>query len=330
MMRDGLAQVLLNRRLAAGAPLLIHTLAGNGLASLGTMAAQLRRQVGDSDVAPGTFLSFWCNDGVVSSTSTAMLRERCRVWLGDAWDGRRADPLHSDIPGLIETGEFDPRTPPSYARLLAAGLPRAHVVTLPWYGHERPPDCSLRIARAFFDAPDDVPDTACLDSIPPIEFVTGVVPSRPVARAVGRTASRPWLAALPGTAALLMLVPAIGIPVREFRARRRGRRPDSPVESVALVLVAAVGLTFLLGFTIAIMTSMRRHFFIPLVGLPEQWTWLLALPWLLLVLTAIAAFLVLRGRSAGSGRVGSPSVLRWCTLLGGIIVLAFWYAQLLA
>jgi pimeloyl-ACP methyl ester carboxylesterase len=78
LMQEVYAQILLNRQLAAGAPLLIHTLAQHGLVPLESMAA------------------------------------------------------------------------------LAGGMPRAHVVITPWRGHERPLDCSIRITRAFFDAPDDV------------------------------------------------------------------------------------------------------------------------------------------------------------------------------
>jgi pimeloyl-ACP methyl ester carboxylesterase len=321
LMRGGFAQILLNRKLAAGAPLLIHTLAEQGTGPLGRMAPQLMQAIGGVSAAAGTFLAFWCNDGRVNSTSSEVLQQRCRTWLGEAYTGRRAEPVHSPVPGLIETGEFDPRTPPSFARFLAAGMPRAHVLILPWYGHERPPDCSFRISRHFFDAPDDAPDTTCVDSIPPIEFVTGVAPSRWVGTAVGRASSRPWLVSLPGAAGLLLLVSAIGIPVQGLRARRQSRGYGDPRTSLSLLLVAAVGLTFLLGLAAALFVGMRRHFFIPLIGLPQGWAWLLALPWLLLVLTPVAGILALSGPSR---HAAGPTVLRWTTLVGAALLLALW------
>jgi len=55
--------------------------------------------------------------------------------------------------------------------------------------------------------------------------VTGIVPSRWVASSVARTYERPWLAVLPRAALLLLLVPAIGLSVRQLRDRRRGCRP---------------------------------------------------------------------------------------------------------
>lgn len=188
--------------------MLIHTLAEQGLGLLGDIAPHFMRRLQEVQLALGTHLAFWCNDGEVTSRSSERLRQRCRTWLGEAYDDREAEPLRSDLPALIMTGEFDPRTPPAYARLLAAGLPRAQLVILPWDGHlDRPPDCSFRISRDFFDAPDRVADTSCLDAITPIEFVTGVRVSRRVGSAVPRTSARPWLAALPGAAAPLLLVP---------------------------------------------------------------------------------------------------------------------------
>jgi pimeloyl-ACP methyl ester carboxylesterase len=322
LMQEGFAQILLNRQLAAGAPLLIHTLAKEGAAPLGAMAAQLISAIGDVDVDPGTFLSFWCNDGVVSRTSSELLQQRCRVWLGESWRGDPAEPVRSDVPALIETGEFDPRTPPSHARFLAGGMPRAHVVIIPWYGHERPPDCSFRITRAFFDAPDDAPDLTCMDSIPPIEFVTGVVANRRVSVAVGRLARQPWLMVLPAAAVVLLVVPVVGIPVRFVRARRRGRRDRPRIGVLAVLLLAAVALTFVLGLAASLVVGMRRHFFIPAIGLPQEWAWLLAMPWLLVVLTPVAGALAHSRRFSDAGE--SAALLRLSALLGATLLLVLW------
>jgi pimeloyl-ACP methyl ester carboxylesterase len=322
LMQEGFAQILLNRQLAAGAPLLIHTLAVEGMAPLGSMAAGLMSAIGNQDVDPGTFLSFWCNDGVVSRTSSDLLQQRCRVWLGESWRGDAAEPVRSDVPALIETGEFDPRTPPSHAHFLAGGMSRAHVVIMPWYGHERPPDCSFRISRAFFDAPHDVPDLSCTDSIPAVEYVTGVAASRRVSTAVGRLARQPWLAVLPAAAVVLLAVPVVGLPVRYVRARRRGRRDRAGIGAVALLLLAVVALTFVIGLAVALVVGARRHFFIPAIGLPREWAWLLALPWLLLVITPVAAVLAHSRRFGDAGEV--PAILRWAALLGATLLLALW------
>jgi hypothetical protein len=54
-----------------------------------------------------------------------------------------------------------------------------------------------------------------------------------------------------------------------------------------LFLVSLVGLTFIAALAAAVMAGARRHVFVPAIGLPEAWAWVLALPWMLLALTAI-------------------------------------------
>jgi pimeloyl-ACP methyl ester carboxylesterase len=110
----------------------------------------------------------------VNRTSSQRDQRRCRAWLGAAYDGSEAEPLRSDIPGLITVGEFDANTPASNARVLAFGLPRAHSLILPWESHMWTAACAPHMATLFFEAPERAPDTSCMDSIPPIEFVTGV------------------------------------------------------------------------------------------------------------------------------------------------------------
>ncbi len=326
VMRAGLADLLLNRNLAAGVPLLIHTIFERGESFLLRMAPQLARSIAGDPNDAGIALAFWCNDGSVSRTSDDLLRQQCRAWLGEEWDHPGAEPLRSDVPALVETGELDPRTPPAYAHSLAAGLTRAHLVIVPWYGHEAPSDCAMQITRDFIDAPERAPDTTCLASVPPIDFVTGVVYSDWVGAAVTRTWQRPWLAGLPGLAALLLLVSAIGIPLRDLRGHGRLRSQASRATSLALLLLALVGLTFIVALVAAVIAGARRHLFIPAIGLQEIWAWLLALPWVLLALATLAAFLAARSRATGH----PPGVQGWSAVIGSGLLLVTWVVNLLA
>jgi uncharacterized membrane protein YoaK (UPF0700 family) len=67
---------------------------------------------------------------------------------------------------------------------------------------------------------------------------------------------------------------------------------------------------------------MRRHFFIPAIGVPQEWAWLLAMPWLLLVLTPVAAVLAHSRRFSDAGE--PPAILRWSALLGATLLLVLW------
>ncbi|HSK18563.1 MAG TPA: alpha/beta hydrolase, partial [Longimicrobiales bacterium] len=271
VMRNGLADLLVNRTLAAGVPLLIHTIFEHGETFLAGAAPRLARQLTEDDQDPGTALAFWCNDGSVNRHSDAQLQARCRAWLGEAWNHAGVEPLRSDVPSLIDTGEIDPRTPPSNARFLARGLPRAHLVIVPWHGHEAPSSCAQRIARDFIEAPDRTPDAACLDAVPPIDFVTGITYSGWVGAAVTRMSQRPVLAGLPGFAALLLLVAVVGIPLRERRGNQHHRSRAGRALSGALLLTALVGLLFIAGLAAALASAARRHLFIPAIGVPETW-----------------------------------------------------------
>lgn len=63
--------------------------------------------------------------------------------------------MHSAVPVLVLSGEFDPDTPPSWARLLQANLVHARVVVMPGQAHGAGFNrCGAHIALAFFHAPE--------------------------------------------------------------------------------------------------------------------------------------------------------------------------------
>jgi pimeloyl-ACP methyl ester carboxylesterase len=166
-----LSQLLATRVRAARVPMHIHMLAEQGDTALFAIGLEVIQALEPIPIAAGTNLAFRCNDGAVNRTSSEQDQQRCRAWLGAAYDGSDAEPLRSDIPGLITVGELDANTPASNARVLAAGLPRAHWVILPWESHMWTAACAPYMATLFFEAPERAPDTSCVDSIPPIEFV---------------------------------------------------------------------------------------------------------------------------------------------------------------
>jgi pimeloyl-ACP methyl ester carboxylesterase len=140
-----LSGLLRNRDRAARVPLHIHTLAEQGENALARIGLEVMRSAETLSVAAGTHLVFRCNDRSVNRTSSQQEQQRCRAWLGAAYDGRPAEPLRSDIPGLITVGEFD-RLATWAARLLAAGLPRAHSLILPWESHMWTAACAPHMA----------------------------------------------------------------------------------------------------------------------------------------------------------------------------------------
>jgi pimeloyl-ACP methyl ester carboxylesterase len=319
LMRPALAELGYSRDLAAGAPLLIHTLARNGHQPLGIMAPRML-DVLETDLALDTHIAFRCNDAPPSLHEAEAAR--CRALLGDRFGDTSGIRLVSDVPALVFTGEFDPRTPPSDAHLLGTGLSRGRVIILPWYGHQGLPDCAFAITDAFIREPDRTPDQSCVDSIPPVRFATSVTPSLWVGRAVARAAARPERTALPaGAALLLLLVPFAGLPLRAARARRTAAPGAITIADIVLWLAAVAGIAFLLGTAGAVMAGARQTVLLPMLGVPAGWGWVLLLPWLLAVLALVAA--VLYARHTPTASTGYAAI-RWSGFIGSALLLALW------
>lgn len=99
----------------------------------------------------------------------------------DALHPFRAGPEHSqpvvsDLPTLILTGEFDPATHRSNGPFLARTLSNSHVVEIPGAGHveSRQYECTRTIIQNFINEPRGKLDSTCLAAIPPLRFVTDV------------------------------------------------------------------------------------------------------------------------------------------------------------
>ncbi|HEX6132374.1 MAG TPA: alpha/beta fold hydrolase [Longimicrobiales bacterium] len=320
-LNEGLAQLLTARSLAAGAPLMIQTIARHGFDPVVGMAPQLLTLFADDDIAFGTNLAFHCNDSPVSLETAPWLRTRCPAWVGESYGDAAGEPLRADIPSLIMVGELDPRTPPRYARFLASGLTRARVLEIPWHGHEYQSPCMSRIQRDFFDSPHLAPDAACLDSIAPIPFARRVVLSRWIGRAVMRANAAPFRAAAPAAAAvLLLLLPVTLLPIRELRGQRTEHR-RAPLGAIAIWLAAATALIFLVGVMAAIVIGARTNVLVPALGVPAGWAWVVVLPWVLCVLTIAAAALASRGNRQGDR---FSAYLRYSGLIGSVLVLGLW------
>lgn len=71
----------------------------------------------------------------LSSDQARFLQLICEVWPRGVADADIKDPLASDIPVLLLSGEADPVTPPAYAEQAAAGFTRARHLVGPAQGH---------------------------------------------------------------------------------------------------------------------------------------------------------------------------------------------------
>jgi pimeloyl-ACP methyl ester carboxylesterase len=90
--------------------------------------------------------------------------DACALWLAEQAPAQEAEPVHSDLPTLILAGEYDPVTPPAWARLAAETLPNHIYVELPRGGHGLTfaDECITDIVLAFLADPSQAPRTRCI------------------------------------------------------------------------------------------------------------------------------------------------------------------------
>lgn len=129
------------------------------------------------DYAWGMRFSFWCNEelpfedlskirrrenvpGPLKDMTIAVVPEEVySIWPSREPDPVENQPVHSSLPVMIFSGEFDPDIPPDFGRRVAKTLPHAfHIVFpgqshLPTFGHPG----SVRIIRKFLDRPEKKP-----------------------------------------------------------------------------------------------------------------------------------------------------------------------------
>ena len=178
-----------NATQAALLPALIHQAAAGRVAALAAQTVMLARQI-RGQLASGMQNSVVCSedepffgsvdrrqlDATYQGTEQLdALAEICKLWPKGPVDEDLHDPLHSDVPTLLLSGDADPVTPPANAKRLAQGLANHRLLTLAGEGHgQLATGCMPRLVAAFLDARDPQGlDAACLEEHRPAPFFIG-------------------------------------------------------------------------------------------------------------------------------------------------------------
>lgn len=91
----------------------------------------------------------------------------CALWQVEAADPLETEPVSSDIPTLLLSGDYDPVTPPSFAQDTAVYLDHAHTFEFEGQSHGivASNQCGMELVVAFLDQPDAPPDGSCLEHL---------------------------------------------------------------------------------------------------------------------------------------------------------------------
>ena len=175
---------------AARIPLIVHHAAG------GDFAPFLKEVIGPSIpdfVADGMYLSVTCAEDVpfIDPAEAANLTagnpfgdyrvfqqtRACSMWPRGEIPTDFLEPVRSNAPVLIFSGNLDPVTPPEYGEEVAKYLPNSRHVIISHAGHGvdglTDPGCIDRIAIEFLDNGDAKNlDTSCIQGMKPPPFAT--------------------------------------------------------------------------------------------------------------------------------------------------------------
>ncbi|NOK57855.1 MAG: hypothetical protein GFH27_549287n159 [Chloroflexi bacterium AL-W] len=102
-------------------------------------------------------------------------KAQCAIWNVPQSPAIENQPVVSDVPTLILSGQFDPITPGSYGQEAAQTLSRSTVVELLGSSHDpaSTSPCGVAITQRFLQDPTVAPDTGCADDTP-LVFATEI------------------------------------------------------------------------------------------------------------------------------------------------------------
>jgi pimeloyl-ACP methyl ester carboxylesterase len=168
-------------------PTLLDGLSRGDEASLrGWYQEYLLRTSGPDSTSEGVYYSFACaeqvahvdmRDAAAAAARYALYNDDgmvgfsdyliCPRWPSPGVPESELEPVASDKPVLLLSGELDPVTPPSFAEMAAATLRNSYHFVLPNAGHAPLSHslCANEIAEAFLDDPTQRPAAACLDNL---------------------------------------------------------------------------------------------------------------------------------------------------------------------
>jgi pimeloyl-ACP methyl ester carboxylesterase len=100
--------------------------------------------------------------------------QTCATWNVPALGSVMDEPVKSDIPTLLLSGQFDPVAPEEYAKDVASSLPHSYSFLFPWGGHGSvgTNECANTILLEFLNNPSSAPDASCITTHGNIQFMT--------------------------------------------------------------------------------------------------------------------------------------------------------------
>jgi pimeloyl-ACP methyl ester carboxylesterase len=159
-----------------------HQLAGMlaGGMSLSVICAEDAPFISESDVMEATQGTYY-GESRVRATLAA-----CKEWPRGSLPANYSDPVKSDVPVLIVSGDVDPVTPPWLAADAVRYMPHSRQIVGKNWSHSSMSDCGNRLLAEFISRGSAVGlDASCMDSGKRLPFNTGEVALAPTEHPAG-------------------------------------------------------------------------------------------------------------------------------------------------
>jgi len=227
--------------------------------AIGMYVAVVCAEHGDTDSSDLSYAGLARRLEESGKESAAAMLEICRAWDIEPLDNSVHEPVVSDIPALLLSGEFDPITPPSFAAEVGASLARDYQVNFPSGSHGQAfgDTCADGLIQRFLDSPDTWPPGSCAQANPGDYLLPGDILVVPALQGFVSSANDAGLArvarlSLSMLAGLLLLASAIpAYAIGGLWVRMRGRVVQHGGGAGALLSVCApwlvCGAALLLG-----------------------------------------------------------------------------------
>jgi pimeloyl-ACP methyl ester carboxylesterase len=263
------------------------------------------------------------------------LQQTCQLWNVTSLASQADQPVVSDIPTLVLSGEYDPITPPAYADQVAVNLSHSYRVNFPTGGHGAVTsgDCQNQVFIDFLNNPSNAPDTTCISANAAVDYLS---PKNtlilPIIIPLLNLETEAMIGfALVGLSILIccisMLVYIIAWLVKK---NRRQIGPELPFSQQILpwlvFLIAAVLTSFIIGLVFVGLKMAIDNDLIMLIGMPKSWSLLFVLPLLVLALTIALVICVIKswqGKHRSVLRRVYDSLVALSVLVA-VVVLANW------
>ncbi len=105
---------------------------------------------------------------------TAAFLQLCEKWNVPQLGARADEPVKSEIPTLIFSGNFDPITPPPFGQAAAENIQPSYAFVFPAYAHGAltSGNCPNEMIAEFVRDPSRAPNAQCIKNVSRVDFIT--------------------------------------------------------------------------------------------------------------------------------------------------------------